>query len=54
MTKKDYIKIAEVFKSQPRNEQLEDVIFAFAGMLSSDNPRFDRQKFLKASGVSQR
>ncbi len=45
MTKKDYIKIAEVLK---RQNAPHDLVVDMANMLYMDNPRFDTQTFLKA------
>jgi hypothetical protein len=55
MTKKDYIKLAtvirfELFNSDNNNESLRHVAEALAEMLQTDNPRFDRNRFLTACG----
>lgn len=64
MTKKDYIAIAKVVKEEyerysPEDpericvlESLETIAINLAGVFSSDNPRFDRARFLQACGVS--
>ena len=65
MTRKDYIKIAEVLRELPkwRNEPLDSwgkpydavrydfVVLRMADMLERDNPRFNRSKFLKACNL---
>lgn len=56
MTRKDYILIAEVLKNFPTYaEQPTDdrnaMAYDFADRLASENPRFDRTRFLIAAGV---
>jgi len=58
MTRKDYRLIAEILKDSLDNivddmahEALSDV---FAEELASTNPRFNREKFLRACGVEPR
>lgn len=58
MTKKDYEKIAEVFKDSipigTENayfDQWRFTLLAMADMLANDNPRFDRTLFLEACGL---
>ena len=61
MTRKDYVKIAQVFALHmqvaieigPGDQQdtIEDLAGDMAHMLHRDNPRFDRDKFLTACGV---
>lgn len=61
MTKKDYIAIAKVI-SDERNHPAsgskaaqvtcDRLAHRFADMLASDNPRFDRARFLQACGAS--
>ncbi len=63
MTRKDYELIASVFAvNNPgfntgddwitgRVEQFQAIINDTANMLANDNPRFDRERFLKACGV---
>ncbi len=57
MTKKDYILIARVFAKQARRrltpdqrQLLEGTMAVMAKALSEDNPNFDRDIFLEASG----
>ena len=60
MTKKDYIKIAAILKSKRmrrtlsgEERQLMDLLTRdFADMLQEDNPRFDRERFLEATGYT--
>ena len=59
MTRKDYVAIAQILKDANvvwRGETnvetcLMNVCKNFALVLSSDNPRFDRARFLQACGV---
>ncbi len=62
MTRKDYILIAEAVKaSRPETPHSPDdkpylsqcfaTANALARALANDNPRFDRERFLKACGV---
>lgn len=61
MTRKDYVKIAQVFAlhmqvatetgAGEQQETIEDLASEMAHMLHRDNPRFDRDKFLAACGV---
>jgi hypothetical protein len=56
MTRKDYIKIATIFrdyqdkliikKSKVKQQMLLNIIIDFDSMLSSDNPQFNEDKFL--------
>ena len=54
MTKKDYIKIANVFKAVKPEEKMEvidmdyfnSIVSLFMDMLESDNPRFNRETFI--------
>jgi len=60
MTKKDYEKIAKVIHGQKVRYMFDaqsqavvyDLAEAIANSLAQDNPRFDRERFLKACGVS--
>lgn len=68
MTKKDYIKMAEVFRDEKERLETNDSLSAgkqadcllelsimvgkMAYMLQCDNPRFDRQRFLSACGYN--
>jgi len=58
MTKKDYELIAAAIKDNREYdpmecyaEALDDVARSLATALQRDNPRFDRDRFLKACGV---
>ena len=57
MTRKDYQLVANVLRAQRAGYRtpeadLATVISALADALEADNPRFDRNKFLKATYVS--
>ena len=68
MTKKDYELIANTMmrshpqfgyliaytpsKTRTRLEQYTMTVEDLAGALANDNPRFDRERFLKACGVN--
>lgn len=67
MTRKDYVKIAAVFKDYYLTisagtgdyNDLSKIVFKelaenMATMLKTDNPRFDRDRFLAACGVPDR
>jgi hypothetical protein len=61
MTRKDYVLIAQVIKTQIEmsdkfQEELskvgaQNIAYDLAWKLSEDNPRFDRARFLVACGV---
>ena len=61
MTRKDYVKIAQVFAlhmqvaaemgASDQQETIEDLASEMAYMLQRDNVQFDRDKFLTACGV---
>ena len=60
MTRKDYILIAAALRdartyAAQHPEQFADVgvtiVHTLADRLANDNPRFDRERFLKAAGV---
>lgn len=66
MTKKDYCKFAEMVKYNRANTgtgtdtdeafagyrvACNDFAFAMADIFAADNPRFDREQFLKACGI---
>ena len=62
MTRKDYVLIAETIKgainyeqtfnnNQEKVEGFKSLSLALASTLESDNPRFDRARFLSACGV---
>ncbi len=56
MTRKDYVLIAEALReSRPQMGGIEGWNCAAIGVadaLARDNPRFDRERFLKAAGVT--
>ena len=49
MTKKDYIRIAECIKKH-RNGNIR-LMVEFCKVFKTDNPRFDKDRFLKACGM---
>lgn len=58
MTKKDYELIAGVFyremiqlSTRKQADYWRDMVSAMANALERDNPKFNRAKFLKASGM---
>ena len=61
MTKKDYVKFANRIRSQIQDAEDECNDYArqsairtandAAGIFAADNPRFDRERFLKACGM---
>lgn len=53
MTRKDYILIAEVIATSwhANAEAKRDLAVSMAEALETDNPRFDRKRFLVACGV---
>lgn len=62
MTRKDYVLIAKVIegaikyeqdfnKSEDKANALMAVAHTFSSVLGADNPRFDRERFLKACGI---
>lgn len=57
MTRKDYIALAAALKDeQPNPESVTHAcwnnnVLAVANVLQDDNPRFDRERFLRAAGV---
>jgi len=61
MTRKDYIKLAEIIKDNGRLAELYDgrirhyldygeFMNGLCGMLENDNPNFDERKFREATG----
>lgn len=54
MTRKDYVMIAEVIATNWHYsaDTKADLARSFADALETDNPRFDRDRFLKACGVT--
>ena len=52
MTRKDYVKTAEILKSaiDGKFETEIELLEAFAEMFEADNPNFDRKRFLTAVG----
>jgi hypothetical protein len=54
MTRKDYVMIAEVIATSWHTsaETKREIAQNFADALETDNPRFDRARFLEACGVN--
>ena len=51
MTRKDYIETANIlnkFANEIESKTFQDLIFEFSEWFSSDNPRFDENKFWDA------
>ena len=48
MTKKDYIKIAATIRDMPMLGAKLQIAKCFADMLTQDNERFDRDRFIDA------
>lgn len=48
MSRKDYVRFAALFNGRAFVER--SLVEEFADILAEDNPRFDRSKFLAASG----
>lgn len=58
MTRKDYVLIAAAIKAVTEEHSADSVVNGItwtaeriADALARDNPRFDRERFLKAAGV---
>lgn len=63
MTRKDYIRIAAALNGRTKHNATDETYregwhaatsacaHALADTLAQDNPRFDRERFLKAAGV---
>ena len=61
MTRKDYVAIAKAFdylrqvagcgRDAIATQTVTDCAVAVANVMAADNPRFDRERFLKACGV---
>jgi len=54
-TRKQYEQIAEVIKDNQNHKQVKNAVsnitLELCTMFEKDNPRFNREKFLKASGL---
>ena len=51
MTKKDYIKVANLIKQERINgTRCRTIIDALCNMFEKDNPRFDKKIFIDACG----
>jgi len=50
LSKKHYQAIADIAVT---SHDMEDFLITLADYFEADNPRFDKERFLKASGVNQ-
>lgn len=50
MTRKNFEAIAAILAAQPSTTEVDNVIIAMADYLCTQNPNFDRARFLKACG----
>jgi len=53
LAKKEYELIAGVIRSLPKHPSPPTIILAFANRFRLDNPKFDRDKFIKACSKSE-
>ena len=56
MTRKDYVKTAEILKTFGDNVENNfsdfiDLVYDFADMFAEDNPNFQEKKFVQACGL---
>lgn len=56
MTRKDYVKVAEILKSfgdnvENNHSNFFDLVYDFADMFAEDNPNFQEKKFVQACGL---
>ena len=56
MTRKDYVKVAEILKSfgdnvENNHSDFFDLVYDFSDMFAEDNPNFQEKKFLQACGL---
>lgn len=56
MTRKDYVKTAEILKEYWDNNPVEisdylDLVYNFADWFAEDNPNFQEKKFVQACGL---
>jgi hypothetical protein len=56
MTRKDYVKVAEILKNFHENisnneNDFIDLVYDFADMFAEDNPNFQEKKFVQACGL---
>jgi hypothetical protein len=54
MTRKDYVAMSDILRrySLTMPEEFDDMVEDIADYLQRDNPRFMREKFLEASGIT--
>ncbi len=60
MTRQDYIKIADVLRAEREaatmraaTQAVDNITRRMAGLLASDSPRFDRERFYSAAGMQE-
>lgn len=54
MTKKDYIKAAEIVKFHQGSKTVKVALaHAFVEFFKGSNPRFDKERFLTAAGIGE-
>ena len=56
MTRKDYVKVAEILKSfgdnvENNHSDFFDLVYDFSDMFANDNPNFQEKKFVQACGL---
>lgn len=56
MTRKDYVKVAEILKSfgdnvENNHSDFLDLVYDFSDMFAEDNPNFQEKKFVQACGL---
>jgi hypothetical protein len=52
MTRKHFLKAAEIVNNQPtKSDAKRRIALAFCEFFASENPRFDKERFLTACGV---
>ena len=58
MTRKDYVKVSDILREygedNPESQSFGTLVAAFADYMQSDNPRFDRHRFIDACFFSER
>ena len=56
MTRKDYVKVAEILKSfgdnvENNHSDFLNLVYDFSDMFANDNPNFQEKKFVQACGL---
>jgi len=52
-TRKDFQMVADLLKSVDDPQKKKDLAHHHADMFSKQNPRFDRERFLRAAGITE-